>query len=91
MIYRNALAERRRIHSEAPWQLSGVVVGAIWFPAAEGIEPASVRMMEAGLVGVERLPAFLAPNDQSAVEVAISEAERAGYGCAGHEITTEII
>ena len=74
------MAERRRLHSEAPWHLTGVVIDGAWSPAASGIGPPSGRMIEAGLVEVVRLPAFLAPDDQSAVEVAVAEAGRAGYG-----------
>ena len=99
LIYRDVLAERRRLHSGAPWQLTGVVICGAWSPAAQGIGPPSVRAIEAGLVDLVQLPTFMAPDDQSAVELAISEAERAGCGNAepgrwpagDHEITTEII
>lgn len=87
------------MHGEAPWQLTGVVVNGRWSPAAEGIGLPSVRMMEAGLVDLVRLPTFMAPDDQCAVGVAISEAKRAGCGNAepghwpagDHEITMEIV
>jgi hypothetical protein len=100
MLYRDVLAERRRLHGEAPWQLTGVVVRGTWSPAAKAISPPDVRQIEAGLVEVVRLPAFLAPDDQSAVGVAVVMAGMAGYGGPGtellwsrsgwHEISTEI-
>lgn len=85
-LYRDALAERRRLHGDAPWRLTGVVIQGAWSPAAEGINPPSVRMIEAGLVELAPLPPFIAPDDEAAVGGAIAEAERAGYGSAepGH-------
>lgn len=82
LIYKETQAERRRLHGEAPWQLTGVVVNGVWHPAAKGISPPSIRGMEAGLVELAPLPAFLAADDYaSAVEVALMEAERL-YGSA---------
>ena len=74
VIYR-VLAERRKRDREAPYLLGGVVVAGAWHPAAPGVEPASVRQMEAGLVRVEPLPPFLAPDDATAVAVALQVAE----------------
>ena len=98
MLYQDALAERRRLHSGAPWQLTGVVVGGKWNPAAYGIRPAPVDAIAAGLVQVVKLPAFFALGDKAAVEVAIAEAARPGYGQAasdpwwdpGFEIRTDL-
>lgn len=46
-----------------------------WSPAGQGISPASVCQIEAGLVEVVRLPPFLAPDDATAVAVALQVAE----------------
>jgi hypothetical protein len=79
VIYRDALAELRRVHSEAPWSWTGVVVDGTWAPAAPGIGPASHRQIEAGLVAVVQLPAFIATDIRAACDVALEVARMAGY------------
>lgn len=74
-----ALAELRRLYSSAPQRLTGVVVSGDWYPAHAGISPASDRLIEAGLVEVVELPAFLAPDLSTAIEVAVVVAGLAGY------------
>jgi hypothetical protein len=91
VIYRDVLAEVRRLHGEAPWRLTGVVVDGEWYPAADGIGPATMRQVEAGLVEVRSLPRFLAVDDDQAVSVALDVAGMAGLGEAGprrHEVVT---
>ncbi len=77
-----AQAELRRVWSGAPWQLGGVLVEGRWWPAAPGIEPPSVRLIESGNVTLIKLPAFLAPSDRAAVGVALEVARVAGYESA---------
>lgn len=84
-IYRDVLAEVRRLHSEAPWQLTGVVIDGRWHPATEGIGKASGRSIEAGNVVVRRLPRFLANDDADAMSVAVCVAGMQGIEPADPE------
>lgn len=85
MIYRGVLAERRRLDESFPWHLTGVVVNGTWSPAGEGIGLPTIRLIEAGGVEVVALPAFLAPDDASAVAVAVEVARMMGLGDPGPE------
>jgi hypothetical protein len=78
-MHRDAMAELRRAHHDAPWTLAGVVVDAVWSPVRPGIRPADLRVIEAGNVRLEHLPPFLARSAGGAVSVALEVARMAGY------------
>jgi hypothetical protein len=77
-VYR-AKAELRRLYREAPWQVSGVVVGGAWHSAAPGLLPGSAILVAAELCCVIDLPAFIAPSDRVAARVALDVAHMEGY------------
>jgi hypothetical protein len=66
--------------------LAGVVVAGAWYPAHRGISPASDRLIEAGLVEVVALPAFIAPDLLAAIEVALAVAQMQGYMMQGYRL-----
>ncbi len=76
-IYRSQ-AELRRSHRDAEWGLAGVVVGGEWYPAGPGIARPSARFIDSGNVALRDLPAYLAPDDASAVLVALQVANACG-------------
>ena len=70
------------MHSDAPWELGGVLIAERWHPAKAGLVEPSARLAEAGLVRLVPIPPFLAPDDRAAVRVAIAEAMRGGLRVA---------
>lgn len=74
-----ALAELRRVHAEGEWFLAGVVIGRIWYPAAEAVAPPSIRAIDARLVTVVTLAPVIASEDAAAVAVAVGVARDLGY------------
>ena len=70
-LYRGVRAEVRRVHRDAAWVVSGVVLGDRWSPADSHVRPPSVRLIEANLVGLRLLPDLIAPDDDRAVAVAV--------------------
>lgn len=78
-VYR-VRAEVRRDCSASPWELGGFVIAGEWHPAATGIERPSAQLAAGRNVQVVDLPAFIAPDDATAIAVGCAEAGRAGYG-----------
>lgn len=62
-LYRGAQAELRRVTREARWVLAGVFLDGRFYPAHKRVQPASVRLYEAGLARVIALPDFIAPEE----------------------------
>jgi hypothetical protein len=79
MIYRGVRAEVRRMTPDRPWQLAGVVIEGVWHPAAPGIAQATPGLIRASMVDIVALPAFVAPDDQTAARVAIDTARMMGH------------
>lgn len=65
----HAIAELRRVHRDAEWVVAGLLIEGRWFPALLDIEPASVRLMESGLVERHPLMPVIAPDLRRAVKV----------------------
>lgn len=77
-VYR-VRAELRRDCSADPWTLGGFVFADAWHPWAVGVEPPTGTQLAGCNVETVELPAFLAPDDATAVVIARREAVRAGY------------
>lgn len=77
-VYR-VRAELRRDCSADRWALGGFVFADAWHPWRAGVEPPTGTQVVGRNVETVELPAFLAPDDTAAVEVARREAARAGY------------
>lgn len=78
-LYRGSRAEVRRIHRDAAWVLTGVVVDDHWYAMSARVQPASIRHVEAGLIGLIELPDFIALDDRKAAATAKYLAIQLGY------------
>ena len=77
-IYRRVVAEMRRVHRDAEWVMTAVLLDDRWFAVARGIEPATSRLIEAGLIAASPLLPVLAADDAAAVECAIEQVHDVG-------------
>lgn len=77
-IYRRVVAEMRRVHRDAEWVAVAFLLDDRWVPAARGIEPATSRLIESGLVAGSPLLPVLAADERAALECAIAQVHDAG-------------
>lgn len=89
-LYRPA-AELRRVHRNARWVLTGLVIDGEWHPVDRRIEPATARLIEADLVDVAPLLPVLAPNPIAAVAIACGLAADQGWPSAREAPSRDVL